>query len=466
VKIPFGHANDSIGLPIWAMGTSEPVRVLLIDDDNDEAALTRSLLARVHDVRYELDWVSTFSEGLASIGRNQHHAYLIDQQLGGMSGTDLVREAREAGSLAALIMMTGQGHRATDVAAMKAGATDFLTKGQVDIARLDRTLRYAITHAAAISAIEASSNRVSGLEELGHILVENGPSPATMARVVDLIVERFGFARVAIYLADGDVMELAGQRGHERPVRSLSRFDAGVERVERGRKPMFVPSLSSERDLEGADTTVATELSVPLMVAGEAAGLLNIASPVATPIGEEDFAAIRLVADRLTAALAIVHERIVAEAQLRRARRDLEEPQVFVDGVTSAYRRPLLEPLLDVAIAGTGGEGGYSPGLMLLACAEGAGTIRRLDIEAKAVFGDRPRVRIGKTKLAIVMIATSETDARSAAYELMTVAQKGGFEVWCGYTPWTVGWTSTDLVAAAHVALAYAQREPAGTVIS
>jgi FixJ family two-component response regulator len=465
MKLSFGQSRDSIGLPIWALGTSEPVRILLIDDDDDEAALTQSMLSRVHDIKYELDWVSTFSEGLASIGRNQHDAYLIDQQLGGMSGTDLVREAREAGSLAALIMMTGQGQRAVDVAAMKAGATDFLMKGQIDIARLDRTLRYAITHAAALSAIETSRNRVAGLEELGYILVENGPTPATMARIVDLIVERFGFPRVAIYLAEGDVMELAAQRGHERPVRTLSRFDSGVERVERGRKPMFVPSLSSERELEGADATVATELSSPLMVAGQAAGLLNVASHVAAPIGEEDFATIRLVADRLTAALAIVHERIVAEAQLRRARQDLEEPQVFVDGVTSAYRRPLLEPLLDVAIAGTGGEDGYNPGLLLLACAEGAGTIRRLDTEAAAVFGARPRVRMGKTKLAIVMIAASETDARSEAQALMAVAQKSGFEAWGGYAPWTVGSTSADFVGAAEVALAYAYREAAGTVI-
>jgi DNA-binding NarL/FixJ family response regulator/putative methionine-R-sulfoxide reductase with GAF domain len=319
MKLQFGKANDSIGLPHWALGTSEPVRVLLIDDDDDEAVLIRSMLAKIHDIRYELDWVATFGDGVEAIERNKHDAYLVDERIGVMSGTELVREAREAGSVAALVMLTGEGERSTDVGAMKAGATAFLTKGQIDVARLDQTLRYAINHSLAITALVRSQNRVAGLEELGEILVDNGPSSDAMAIIVDMIVERFGFPRVAIYLAntEGDAMQLAGQRGHERPVRNLRFSDSGVQRVTSGRKPMFVPSLSSEGNMGGADREVATELCVPLMVAGGVVGLLNIASLVATPIGEEDFAVVRLIADRLAAALALVHERGFAEAQLR-----------------------------------------------------------------------------------------------------------------------------------------------------
>lgn len=468
MKLPFGQAKDSIGLAVWALGTSEPVRVLLIDDDDDEAALTRSMLSRVHDIHYELDWVSTFGEGLTAIGRNAHDAYLIDQQLGGLSGTDLVREAREAGSLAALVMMTGQGQRATDVAAMQAGATDFLTKGQTDVARLDRTLRYAITHVAALTALELSRSRVSGLEELGQILVDNGPRPEVMARIVDLIVERFAFPRVAIYLAnaDGDVMELAGQRGNDHPVQTLNLSDSGVERVTRARKPMFVPSLSSDLDKGAADSDVATELSVPLMVAGEVAGLLNIASLVAAPIGEEDFAAIRLIADRLAAALALVHERSFAEAQLRKARQELTKPQASVDFETTAYRRPILEPLIDMAIALSGTEHGWNPGLLLLACDDTtAGSIRRLDAHARAVFVNRPRVRFAHTELAVLTTATDDAEARSQAHDFVTLALDAGLETWCGYASWSAGATAAELVATAEINLAYARRLPAGSVV-
>jgi FixJ family two-component response regulator len=469
MKLQFGKAaNDSIGLPSWALGTSEPVRVLLIDDDDEEASLTKSMLAKVHDIRYELEWVSTFGDGLAAIGRNQHDAYLVDENLGILSGTELVREAREAGSLAALVMMTGQGQRSTDVGAMKAGATSFLTKGQTDVARLDQTLRYAINHSRALAALDRSQNRVAGLEELGQILVDNGPRPEVMARIVEMIAERFGFPRVAIYLAnaEGDALELAGQRGHERPVRNLRLSDSGVQRVTSARKPMFVPSLSSEGDLGGADHGVATELAVPLLVAGQVVGLLNIASLVATPIGEEDFAAARLIADRLAAALALVHERRFAEVQLRKARQALTKPQLSNDGETSAYRRSLLDPLIVMAIALSGAENAWNPGLLLIACDDTkAGSIRRLDALVRTAFADQPRVRFGDTELAVLTTRTSDEGARSQAKALTASAQEAGMETWCGYAAWAAGTTAAELITAAEVSLAYARRSGPGAVI-
>jgi FixJ family two-component response regulator len=466
VKLPFSQVNDPIGLPIWALGTSEPVRVMLIDDDNDEATLTRSLLDRVDDVRYELDWVSTFAEGLAAIGRAEHDAYLIDQQLGGQKGTDLVREARQAGSLAALIMMTGQRQRATDVAAMHAGATDFLMKGRTDAALLDRTLRYAITQTAVTSALEHSRNQMAGLEELGQLLMDNGPTPEAMDQIVDLIVNRFGLPRVAIYLLDGDMLRLAGQRGYEYPVMSLSRTDYSVERVARAHQPIFVPSLSREREDGGVGSDVATELSVPLMVGGELAGLLNVASLVASPIGEADVAAIRLVADRLTAALEIVRERRVAGDQLRRARQQLREPQAFVDAETSAYCRPMLEPLLDVAIASAGSGTRKNLGMLLVACDDtGPGSVTQLAEQTSRVFTNRPIVRFANAELAVVIVGANEGAGPTQARDLVRQAQLAGIAVWCGYAAFTKGSSTADLIAAAEAALLYARRVGPGTVV-
>ena len=131
------------------------------------------------------------------IGRDEHDAYLIDHELGGRTGIELVREARETGSLAALIMLTGQRDRTTDLAAMNAGATDFLLKGRTDAALLDRTLRYAITQTAVTSALDHSRNQMAGLEELGQLLMDNGPTPEAMSQIVDLIVNRFALPRVA-----------------------------------------------------------------------------------------------------------------------------------------------------------------------------------------------------------------------------------------------------------------------------
>jgi len=465
VRLPFRADGGAAGLAIGAMGSTDPVRVLLIDDDDDEAALTRSMLGKVTDIRYTLDWVPTFTEGLASVALNEHDAYLIDHQLGGRTGIELVREARESGSLAALIMLTGQRDRTTDLAAMNAGATDFLLKGKTDAALLDRSLRYSIFQAAAVSALDRSRNQMAGLEELGQLLADNGPTPAAVARIVDLIVDRFSLPRVAIYLADGEILRLAGQRGYAHPVASVSRADSSVERVARARKPIFVPSLSPELDAS-TGSAVATELSVPLLVAGEMEGLLNVASSVADPIGEEDFSAIRLVADRLTAALETVRERELAMVRLRDARQQPSGPDGLVDGETSAYRRALLEPLLDVAIA-TGGSGATRTlGLLLVACDDPEpGALKRLAVQAKAACPNRPLVRAAEGELAVLMSTTDEAAARSGAGELVALAQAAGLEVWCGYAAAASGWGSAELLAAAQAALAYARRVGPGSVI-
>jgi DNA-binding response OmpR family regulator len=163
LKSSWADGEDPGVLTGPATDTEDLVRVLLIDDDADEAILTRSLLVSVENLRYELDWVPTFEEGLASIARNDHDAFLIDHELGGRTGVELVTEARRAGSLAALIMLTGRRDRATDLAAMDAGATDFLLKGRTDAALLDRTLRYAISQAAMVAALEQSRDLMAGL---------------------------------------------------------------------------------------------------------------------------------------------------------------------------------------------------------------------------------------------------------------------------------------------------------------
>jgi len=472
VKLPFA-LNQSIGIPIWAVGTGDPIHILLVDDDDDEAKLTRSLLKKVQDVSYELDWVPTFSAGLALIGKDEHDAYLIDHQLGGQTGVELVREARRAGSLAALIMLTGQRDRATDMAAMDAGATDFLMKGKTDAAMLDRTLRYSISQVAMVSNLERSRNQMTGLEELGRLLVRDGPTPTAIARVVDLIVERFGLDQVSIYLTHGDTLYLAGQHGYGSPVLSISKRDASVERVSRARQPIFIPSMSPEPFGRDTRDAVATELSVPLIVAGELLGLLNVASPVAAPIGEQDYAAIRLVADRLTVALEVTYEREANENRLAAARQQvinadrIAVEQGLFDPETLTYRRPVLEPLIEVAIASLGRRTRKLSLLLVGSADEQADPdfMTRLASQAEAAFATRPRVRFGDAQLAVLFCATDAATAHAETADLSALAASEGLAICGGFAALAADSGAGDLVTAAEAALILAQRVGPGTII-
>jgi signal transduction histidine kinase len=143
-----------------------PIRILLVEDDEDDYLIARDLLGEIADAQYEPQWVRTYEEGLAELAANRHDVCLIDFRLGANSGLDLLREATQRGCAAPMILLTGAGDRDTDMAAMEAGAADFLDKTALTALLLDRAIRYALAQAQSRrDLLEQSSSLVSAKEQ-------------------------------------------------------------------------------------------------------------------------------------------------------------------------------------------------------------------------------------------------------------------------------------------------------------
>ncbi|MGC1393134.1 MAG: PAS domain S-box protein, partial [Coleofasciculaceae cyanobacterium] len=123
---------------------NDPVKVLLVDDDEDDYILTRDWFSEMADTRFELEWVSSYEEAMNAIANCQHDVYLFDYRLGSHNGLELMREALSYGCLAPIILLTGQGDHEVDIEAMKAGAADYLDKSLLGAPLLERSIRYAI----------------------------------------------------------------------------------------------------------------------------------------------------------------------------------------------------------------------------------------------------------------------------------------------------------------------------------
>jgi len=143
-----------------------PIRALLVDDDEDDYVMTREMLSEVKGEVFRLDWVASYRDALEAIRRGEHDVYLLDYRLGGNNGLDILREARGDGCGAPMILLTGQGDDAVDVEAMKAGASDYLVKGQIESSLLGRSIRYAIERAQALRALRETEERYQRLVEL------------------------------------------------------------------------------------------------------------------------------------------------------------------------------------------------------------------------------------------------------------------------------------------------------------
>lgn len=120
------------------------VRVLLVDDDEDDYVLTRDWFSEFEGARFELEWVASYEAAIDAIALKAHDVYLLDYRLGERNGLELLREAVAKGSLAPIILLTGQGDHDVDIEAMKAGAADYLEKSQLGAPLLERSIRYAI----------------------------------------------------------------------------------------------------------------------------------------------------------------------------------------------------------------------------------------------------------------------------------------------------------------------------------
>ena len=121
-----------------------PVKVLLVDDDEDDYILTRDWLSEIQGARVSLEWVASYDAAMDAIAHNQHDVYLLDYRLGERNGLELLREAVASGCSSPIILLTGQGDHEIDVEAMKAGAADYLEKSQLGAPMLERSIRYAI----------------------------------------------------------------------------------------------------------------------------------------------------------------------------------------------------------------------------------------------------------------------------------------------------------------------------------
>jgi PAS domain S-box-containing protein len=142
-----------------------PVRVLLVDDDEDDFIITRDLISEIGARRYQLDWVSNYAAALASIRRGEHDICLLDYRLGQNTGLDLLRETRALNLCPPMILLTGQGDQQIDLEAMKAGAADYLVKGQLTANQLDRAIRYAMEHKRAEERLRRERDLISRIME-------------------------------------------------------------------------------------------------------------------------------------------------------------------------------------------------------------------------------------------------------------------------------------------------------------
>src|SRR6201996_791479 len=152
-----------------------PVKVLLIDDEENSFILLRRMAAKAPDRQFVMEWANSYAAGLKALEKQQHDVCLLDYRLGAETGLDLLREAVKRGVATPIIILTGTDEPRVDFEATELGASDFLLKDSLNPVILERVIRYSIQHAATLKALKKSNERFRLLFErsMDAILISN-----------------------------------------------------------------------------------------------------------------------------------------------------------------------------------------------------------------------------------------------------------------------------------------------------
>ena len=167
-----------------------PKTILVVDDDG----MMRSFFAAVlKEEGYAVEAAGQGKEGLEALNRSDFDLVLTDLRMPDISGLELMREGRKVRPGARWVIVTAFGSIGNAVEAMRAGASDYLTKPLRDPEELRHVVRRVLREAEAETRISLLSEEIGkrfppegtvflgeGMREVHRLVREVSPTTATV----------------------------------------------------------------------------------------------------------------------------------------------------------------------------------------------------------------------------------------------------------------------------------------------
>lgn len=120
------------------------LKVLIIDDDEDDFFITSQYLEEIEAFNVSCDWCYNIRDAHQQLISNYYDLYFLDYRLGAKTGLELLKDAKQHGAIKPVILLTGKGTLEIDKLAVENGAYDYLIKSDLNSEKLERCLRYAM----------------------------------------------------------------------------------------------------------------------------------------------------------------------------------------------------------------------------------------------------------------------------------------------------------------------------------
>lgn len=148
------------------------MRILLIEDNDDDACLIREMLQTKNDAGVDLEWVDRMAKGLRRLAEGKVDLILLDLSLPDSQGLETFDKVQAYAPDLPVVVLTGLDDEAMAVQAVRRGTQDYLVKGRLDGDLLSRAIRYAFERKQAQTALresEAQLRHAQKMESIGQL---------------------------------------------------------------------------------------------------------------------------------------------------------------------------------------------------------------------------------------------------------------------------------------------------------
>ena len=200
------------------MSDDPAIRVLLVEDDEDVRLSTTQVLTLAG---FEVEAFASAERARAHISFGVPAIVISDVRLPGMSGTEWLGELHTADAELPVILVTGHGHIAMAVQAMREGAYDFIEK-PFSSERLVAIVRHAIERRQLTLQVRTLRDALENWNGIQSVLIGRSAQMQQVRRTVMTLAETS--ADVLIYGETGTGKELVAQCLHAHSERRRRHF--------------------------------------------------------------------------------------------------------------------------------------------------------------------------------------------------------------------------------------------------
>jgi PAS domain S-box-containing protein len=148
-----------------SQASSTSVRILIVEDDEIDAAQTRRLLSQSALSEADIRWAGSLEEALRMLATGEFDVMLLDLNLPDSNGLSTLVAVHKVHPRIAKIVVTGHGGEELGCKAVSQGAQDYLVKEEFDTAVLTRAIRYSLERKKSEQALWESRSKLNAMLE-------------------------------------------------------------------------------------------------------------------------------------------------------------------------------------------------------------------------------------------------------------------------------------------------------------